>query len=61
VIRLGLCCGFVKEPVRFRTSTAAAILHLPSDERESKLRSIIHANAAALLDALRFCADHGMG
>lgn len=61
MIRLGLCCTFRDEPIKFRTTTAAALSRLSRDEGLAKLAGLAEANADALLAALRFCAAHGIG
>jgi len=61
MLRLGLCCKFEKEPIRFRTATAAALLRLPAAARVAKLRELCAANAAALRLSLEYCAGHGIG
>lgn len=60
-LRLGLCCQFVREPVKFRTTTATAMLRLSKRERLARLAGMCLDNAAALLASLRFCAAHGIG
>ena len=37
MIRLGLCCIFRDEPIKFRTTTAAAVKKLRPHERLAKL------------------------
>lgn len=61
MIRLGLCCAFRDAPIRFRTTTAAAMLRLSPAERLKRLADIIGANIEALLSAVRFCAGNGIG
>jgi UV DNA damage endonuclease len=61
MIRLGLCCIFRDQPIKFRTTTAAAIKRLPRSEGRKKLADICAANAAALLESLQFCATNGIG
>jgi UV DNA damage endonuclease len=61
VIRLGLCCIFRDEPIKFRTTTATAIKRLSRDDGRRKLADLCAANAAALIAALQFCATHGIG
>ena len=61
MIRLGLCCIFRREPIRFRTATAAACRRLPRKDALAKLAEICRANAEALLAALRYCDEHGIG
>ncbi|HEU5072117.1 MAG TPA: UV DNA damage repair endonuclease UvsE [Verrucomicrobiae bacterium] len=60
-LRLGLCCQFAREPIKFRTTTATAMLRLPKPGRLSRLAALCLANAEALLASLRFCANHGIG
>ncbi|MEI8315311.1 MAG: UV DNA damage repair endonuclease UvsE [Verrucomicrobiota bacterium] len=60
-LRLGLCCLFAREPIKFRTTTATAMLRLAKCERLARLAELSLANATALLDTLRYCATHGIG
>ena len=61
MIRLGLCCIFRDEPIKFRTTTATAIKRLSRREARKKLAGLCAENAAALLSALRYCSEHGIG
>lgn len=61
MIRFGLCCLFREQPIKFRTTTAAALKRLPNDQKLEKLAKIITANANALMMALHFCRDHNIG
>ena len=61
MIRLGLCCIFRDEPIKFRTTTAAAVKKLRQHERLAKLSDICLGNAHALLEALQYCSGHGIG
>ncbi len=60
-MRLGLCCKFDREPIRFRVTTAAALLRVSRPEALAKLSALCLHNAAALYDALVFCSRHGIG
>jgi UV DNA damage endonuclease len=60
-MRLGLCCLFVEEAIRFRTTTAAAQAKLSSRDRANKLRELAAHNAASLYAAIEYCAAHGIG
>ncbi len=60
-MRLGLCCKFAREPIRFRATTATALLRLLPPARAQRLAEICRANAAATEAAIRFCAGHGIG
>ncbi len=60
-LRLGLCCQFSHEAIKFRTTTVTAMLRLPKSERLTRLSELCRSNAEALLSALQFCADHRIG
>jgi len=61
MLRLGLCCLFVREPIRFRTVTAARLQPMLSARRLEWLSQLALDNAAALEQALHYCAAHGIG
>lgn len=58
--RLGLCCQFAAQPIKFRTTTVTAMLRLPRDARLARLAELCRMNADALLAALQYCAAHGI-
>ncbi len=60
VPRLGLCCTFLEAPIRFRTTTARFAGGLPARKRLAHLQAIVLHNAAALAEALAWCAGHGV-
>ena len=61
MIRLGLCCLFLKEPIRFRTTTARATMRLDRATALEKIASLCLHNGSALLQALKYCVTHGIG
>ncbi|MDG3008276.1 UV DNA damage repair endonuclease UvsE [Paludisphaera mucosa] len=61
MIRLGLCCTFRDEPIRFVTTTAAYVNRLSRADGLVKLSALCLANAEALLAALRFCKAADIG
>lgn len=61
MIRLGLCCTFRDEPIKFGTTTATALSRLDRAKALMKLSSLCLANANALLATLGYCAEHGIG
>ena len=61
MIRLGLCCIFRDEPIKFRTTTATASRKLKRSAALRKLAKLCMANADALQTALQFCVDNGIG
>jgi UV DNA damage endonuclease len=59
-LRLGLCCKFFAQPIKFSTTTATALARLPRREQLARLAALGTANAASLLAALKFCAANGI-
>lgn len=60
MIRFGLCCMFRDQPIKFRTTTAAAVARMKRADRLVKVSSLCLANADALLASLQFCADNAI-
>lgn len=60
-LRLGLCCIFAAEPIRFRTTTATACARLEPAARRAKLADLCRSNAEALAAAIECCACLGIG
>lgn len=61
MIRLGLCCIFRDQPIKFVNTTATAIGKMKRPDALAKLSGLCIANADALLLALQFCANNGIG
>lgn len=61
MIRLGLCCLFRDQPIKFVTTTATSIGKMKRPDALAKLRRLCMENADALLSALQYCADNGIG
>lgn len=61
VIRLGLCCMFQEQPIKFVTTTATAIGRMNRLDALAKLSRLCLQNADALLAALRYCAGNNIG
>lgn len=61
MLRFGLCCIFKREPIKFRRTTAKHLMTLPRQEQLRKIAAICRDNAQALLAALTYCRDHGIG
>jgi UV DNA damage endonuclease len=61
MIRLGLCCIFRDQPIKFVTTTATAIGKPKRADALAKLSRLCMENADALLAALQFCANNGIG
>jgi len=60
-LRLGLCCQFLAQPIKFRVTTATAMQRLPRRDQLARFAALGSANADALLKALQYCAIHGIG
>jgi len=60
-IRLGLCCIFRDQPIKFRNTTVKSIGSMDRDAARLKLSGLCLTNADALLAALEFCAEQGIG
>lgn len=61
MIRFGLCCIFRAQPIKFRTTTAAALARMRKPDALAKLSRLCLANAESLRIALQFCAENGIG
>ena len=59
-LRLGLCCQFIAQPIKFSTTTATALARQPRREQLARLAALGTANAGSLLAALKFCAANGI-
>ena len=60
-LRLGLCCQFHEQPIKFRVTTATAMQRLSRRQQLARYAELCAGNAAALLAALQFCAAHRIG
>ncbi len=61
MIRLGLCCIFRKEPVKFRTTTFRYVSRFSRKERLKYLSDICLHNAENLLAAVKACSRLKIG
>jgi UV DNA damage endonuclease len=61
MIRLGLCCMFQEQPIKFQTTTATSLAKMKRDDALAKLNRLCLANAEALLAALHYCSEHEIG
>lgn len=61
MIRLGLCCTFRDQPIKFATTTATAVAKMSRADGLAKLGRLALANAESLLAALQYCAANGIG
>jgi len=61
MIRLGLCCMFRDQPIKFVTTTATAISRMKRSDSLKKLSRLCMENADALLAGLQYCSINGIG
>lgn len=61
MLRFGLCCIFLKEPIRFRRTTARYLSRMPRPRQLEQLATLCRHNAQSLLQALEFCSRTGIG
>jgi UV DNA damage endonuclease len=61
MIRLGLCCTFSEQPIKFRNTMVKAIRAMKRDAALAKLSGLCMANAEALMESLQFCSGNGIG
>ena len=61
MIRLGLCCIFINEPVKFHYTTVKIIKSINSREKQlEKLSGIALENSEALIEAVKTCHKLGI-
>jgi len=60
-IRLGICCSFSEEPIKFRNTTVKANSSMERKAALAKLSTLCLENAEALQASLRFCRDNRIG
>jgi UV DNA damage endonuclease len=61
MIRLGLCCLFLEQPIKFKTTTATHLLRSPRRDQLARLSALCLYNARSLLDAIEYCGAHYIG
>lgn len=61
MVRLGLCCIFKQEPIKFRQTTAKALLKLDRQEQLTKLSKLCLHNLQQVEKALRWITSHDIG
>jgi len=61
MIRLGLCCLFSEQPIKFYTTTARYVSGLLPSERAVKLSNLCLRNAQSLVSAIDYCSKNSIG
>lgn len=61
MLRLGLCCIFRHEPIKFRTTTAMSLRNMSRRNALEKISGLCMHNALSLNDALAYCNNHRIG
>ena len=59
-LKLGLCCLFHNEPIKFKTYTKTALLKLSEVDRTDKILSIITHNIKTLQQAINYCYENNI-
>ncbi|MEZ6071554.1 MAG: UV DNA damage repair endonuclease UvsE [Pirellulales bacterium] len=60
-LRLGLCCSFLDQPIKFRNTTVKAVSSMKRRPALAKLAELCTHNADALGKSLAFCATNQIG
>ncbi|MBU0970246.1 MAG: UV DNA damage repair endonuclease UvsE [Proteobacteria bacterium] len=61
MLRLGLCCLFKEQDIKFRQVTASHLAKFPRQKQVEMLADICRHNSLSLKRALVFCRDSGIG
>ena len=63
MIRLGLCCKFLKRPIKFRTTTVTFLKKIKSrgEDPNDYLNEILKHNVQSLEEAIDYCALNSIG
>jgi UV DNA damage endonuclease len=61
MVRIGLCCTFLEQPIKLRTTTVKYASGLDPDARRTFLNVLLLHNARTLDLAIAWCADNGIG
>jgi UV DNA damage endonuclease len=61
MIRLGLCCLFREQPIKFHRQTAKSLRGVRRSQQLGILAGVCRDNVQALKLALHYCRDHGIG
>ena len=60
-MRLGLCCKFFEEPIKFRTTTAKYTERFGRSEQLMRLSQLCLDNARSLLKSIEYCGSNNIG
>ena len=61
MIRLGLCCVFREEPIRFKRKSARSLSTMDRTQQRETLSEICLSNALSLQKALKYCHKNHIG
>jgi UV DNA damage endonuclease len=61
MLRLGLCCIFRHEPIKFRITTAMSLRNMSRRNALNKISELCILNALSLNDVLSYCSMHKIG
>jgi len=61
MVRFGLCCIFLEQPIKFKTTTVACISKMSRQDALDKIDKICLSNANELMKALVYCKENEIG
>lgn len=61
MLRLGLCCKFYEQPIKFRMATATFIKQFSRSKQLQKISDTCLTNARSLVQAIEYCGSHRIG
>jgi UV DNA damage endonuclease len=61
MLRLGLCCKFYNEPIKFRITTAKYISGFKRKEQLKKISELCLGNVKSLLKSIEYCGQNHIG
>lgn len=60
-MRLGLCCAFRDQPIKFLNTTVTSLSRMSRESRLEKVAGLCRGNAEALRRAIEYCGEAGIG
>lgn len=61
MLRLGLCCVFLEQPIKFKKTTVTCVSKMSRDEGLNKVSQLVRHNIDALIAAITYCSENNIG
>lgn len=61
MLRLGLCCVFKCEPIKFKKTTVTCISKMSREDGLKKISDIVRHNIQSLFQSVNFCSKNNIG